>query len=316
MSFDRKDQNMNFKKEIPIFFAVDDFYAPYLAVAIQSIKENASPDNKYSMYVLITDISERNAACLSAMQTGNISIEFVNVREKMQRMKGSLQLRDYYTATTYYRFFIPELFPQYEKGLYIDCDVVVTVDIDELYSTNIEGKLLGAAVEDFVVATREFRKWTEVALKISADEYFNAGVLVMNLEKMRKENIMNKFMALNKVKKYPVAQDQDYLNVICNGDVYYLEEHWNRSPHFTTPCDTPKLAHYKLNYKPWHYYGVKFEEEFWKYAASTEYYRELLNERANYPKEKLEKDVCQMKGLSELAVRETEKELRMVAALA
>ena len=307
---------MNFRKEIPIFFAVDDFYAPYLAVAVQSIKENASPENKYSIYVLITEIGERNAKRLSAMQTENVSIEFINVKEKMQSMKASLQLRDYYTATTYYRFFIPELFPQYEKGLYIDCDVVVTTDIEELYSTDIDGKMLGAAVEDFVVATAEFREWTKTALKISADEYFNAGVLVMNLKKMRKENIMGQFMALNKVKKYPVAQDQDYLNVICKGDVYYLNEHWNRSPHFTTPCDTPKLAHYKLNYKPWHYYGVKFENDFWKYASSTEYYRELLDEREHYPKEKIEKDATQTRGLSELAIRETETALRAVAALA
>ena len=307
---------MNFKKEIPIFFAVDDFYAPYLAVAIQSIKENSSRENKYSIYVLITNISERNAVRLSAMQTENISIEFVNVREKMQKMKESLQLRDYYTATTYYRFFIPELFPQYKKGLYIDCDVVVTTDIDELYSTDLGEKMVGAAVEDFVVATAEFREWTKTALNISADEYFNAGVLVMNLEKMRDENILGRFMSLNKIKKYPVAQDQDYLNVICKGDVYYLNERWNRSPHFTTPCDTPKLAHYKLTYKPWHYYGVKFENCFWKYAASTEYYRELLEERANYPKEKIEKDETQTRGLSELAIRETEIALGAVAALA
>lgn len=300
---------MNYIKEIPIFFAVDDFYAPYLAVAIQSIKSHASDDIKYSMYVLITDISEKNAKRLSSMQTENISIEFVNVKEKMQSMKGSLQLRDYYTATTYYRFFIPELFPQYEKGLYIDCDVVITTDIDELFSTDIDGKILGAAVEDFVVATDEFREWTRVALKIVPEEYFNAGILVMNLKKMRDENLMGQFMALNKVKKYPVAQDQDYLNVICHGDVHYLHEHWNRSPHFTTPSDEPKLVHYKLNYKPWHYYGVKFEDYFWKYAAQTEYFEELLAERENYPAQKVAKDEAQAKGLSALAVSETEREL-------
>ena len=108
------------KKEIPIVFAVDDNYAPFLCVSVKSIIENATMDYFYKIYVLNTGISETNRKLLSGMVDGydaNLSVEFIDVADRMRTLSGKLRLRDYYNNTIFYRIFIPSLFPNYEKIL-------------------------------------------------------------------------------------------------------------------------------------------------------------------------------------------------------
>ena len=110
----------NTKPIIPIFFAVDDNYAPYLAVAMRSLIDNASPDHQYNIHILIDKLNEENTVNLCGMANDHVHVETVNVTSKLDELGDMLHLRDYYTKTTYYRFFIPALFPQYDRGIYLD----------------------------------------------------------------------------------------------------------------------------------------------------------------------------------------------------
>ena len=64
---------------IPIFFAVDDGYSPFLAVALESIIDNASSKNTYVIKVLYTNISDKNQAKIKKYEKENVSIEFVDL---------------------------------------------------------------------------------------------------------------------------------------------------------------------------------------------------------------------------------------------
>ena len=98
-------------REVPLVFAVDDNYTPFLAVALQSILDNAGDNNFYSVYILNTEISERNINKLSCYNCDNMSIKFVDVAKRMEKInKDMIHLRDYYTKAIYYRIFIPSLF--------------------------------------------------------------------------------------------------------------------------------------------------------------------------------------------------------------
>lgn len=302
-------------ESIPVFFAVDDKYAPYLCVALRSLIDNSSRRYCYRIYVLIEALSDENRRILSEMQTENVHLEFVNVSQKLKAICSRLHLRDYYTKATYYRFFIPELFPEYDRGVYLDCDIILTADVAALYRCPM-GKNLVAAVNDEIISDIDvFGRYSEIVLGISRHDYFNAGILVMNLKEMRSMRIEEQFATLLGQRTYQVAQDQDYLNKLCCGRVYQLPLKWNKTPMpGSDERVVPKIAHYKINYKPWKYDGVPYGELFWQYAAKTPFFERLTQEKAQYSEAEKLRDRNQYLALEELAEdevrRETEDEIQ------
>lgn len=302
---------MKNKRIVPIFFASDDRYAPCLAVAIRSMSQHMSPNYTYRVYVLIDKMSDENREKLTALQTDIMTIEFVNVSGKMDAIGSKMHLRDYYTKATYYRFFIPDLFPQYQKGLYLDCDIVVLGDISELYRTELGSDLCAAAPEEVMNKVDVFGRYVEVCLGVGREDYFSAGVLLMNLAEMRRCHIEQTFVDLLGKVKYRVTQDQDYLNVICRNRVRLLGYEWNRTacPGWGDDGPLPEIAHFKINWKPWHYTGVAFEEYFWAYAEETPYYETLRGMLNAYTEEERTRDAGQYVSLEALAASEIRDKL-------
>ena len=215
---------------IPVFFATDENYAPYLAIALRSLKDNASENFFYGIHVLHTGISDKTARRIERIGDENFSIRFVDVSEKLNDLADGLHLRDYYTFTTYYRIFISELFPEYDKALYLDSDIILNGDISELFAYDLGDNLVGAVTDETVQGVEPFRRYVKKALGIEPERYFNAGVLLMNLKKFREEDFFGRFNHLLKKYKFKVAQDQDYLNVLCKNRVLYLGGEWNDMP--------------------------------------------------------------------------------------
>lgn len=293
------------KNEIPIFFAVDDRYLPYLAVALRSLIDNASKEYNYKVFILIDELSKESRSVICEMCTDNFSAEFICVKECLASFSEKLHLRDYYTKATYYRFFIPEMFPCYDKGVYLDCDIVVSGDISRLYNTNLSNNIVAAVTDEVITDIPVFAAYSEKFLNIERRKYFNAGILVMNLKEMRRMNIIGCLTSLMKKRTFTVAQDQDYLNVICYDRVKYVDGSWNKTPFpYSDKKAVPNIAHYKINFKPWHYSGVMYEELFWKYAEKTPYYSSLLAERDGYTEENQARDNEQYENLKKLAMSE------------
>lgn len=289
------------KQPIPIFFSTDDNYAPFLAVAIRSLTANADTRRRYRIHILISELSESNTAMLSELGTDNTEIVFADVGERSGALQSSLLLRDYYTDTTYYRFFIADMFPQYDKALYLDCDIAVTGDIAELFDIPLGDCLVGAVGDDVIRSYDVFGRYSERVLGIGRLEYFNAGVLLMNLSAFRREKIMGLFVSMLEKNRYDVAQDQDYLNVICRGRVLLLGSEWNRSPLHGESGNAPKLVHYKLNMKPWHYENVPFGSIFAYYAGDTGYSDILADMRISYSDAEKARDAIAFERLVQLA---------------
>ncbi len=292
---------------IPIFFATDDNYAPFLGVAIQSLTENVSKEYVCKIHVLTTDLSAHNRAAIRRSAKRPATVEFVDVSEKVKALADRLHLRDYYTKATYYRFFIANLFPQYDKALYLDCDIVVTGDISELYNTELGDNLVGAIQEE-VMLIDVFGKYSEVVLNVPRRSYFNAGILVMNLAEFRRINIENEFIKILGKRRFTVAQDQDYLNVICYGKSVFVCYDWNKTPISNSEYSesaTPKLIHYKINWKPWHYNNVMYGDLFWEYANRSPYRRHIAKIFRGYTDEERQRDADAYTNLAALAAKQT-----------
>ena len=295
-------------KVIPIFFAVDDRYTPFLAVTLKSLIENASKEYNYAIKILCTDIDKKNKEKIEKYETENTKIEFVELNYYLEEIKDKLYTRDYFTQATYFRLFIPQLYPQYDKVIYIDCDTVVIGDISELYNIDLEDNLLGAAVEASVQNIEALREYVERVVGMSTyKKYFNAGVLLMNLDAMRRFDFQAKFLYLLETVKFAVAQDQDYLNRMCKGRVKLISDIWNTMPIATGKAkeEDIKIIHYNHTFKPWHFDDVLYQEYFWKYAKQTDFYDEILDIKENYTEQARYRDQEQFRNLIRLAKKES-----------
>lgn len=282
-------------REIPIFFTIDDSYAPFLAVALNSAIKNSDPQRNYKAIVLYQDLGADNISRLQSLQTENFKIELMPIRANMEALDDRMSNRlrcDYFTLTIYFRLFIPSMFPQYDKGIYIDSDVVLTDDISKLFDIDIGENYIGACNDLSIADIPPLVAYTEKAVGVNAKEYINSGVLLMNLKKMRDDDLEGHFLALlNKYHFDSIAPDQDYLNAMCNGKIYYLDEKWDTMPNDAKPMLTEtSLIHYNLFSKPWCYDGIQYEEQFWNYAQDCGFIDEIREFKASYSEDKKKAD--------------------------
>lgn len=282
-------------REIPIFFTIDDGYAPFLAVALNSAIKNSNPQRRYNAIVLYQALNETNIAKLKSLETENFKISLTPIKANFDALDDRMSNRlrcDYFTLTIYFRLFIPVMFPQYDKGIYIDSDVVLTSDIAELYDIEIGDNLIGACNDLSIADIPPLVAYTENAVGVNKHEYINSGVLLMNLNQMREVDLEGHFLnLLNTYHFDSIAPDQDYLNAMCNGKIYYLDESWDAMPNDAKPpLAHTKLIHYNLFSKPWCYDGIQYGEEFWKYAEDSGYLNEIKAYKATYTEEKKKAD--------------------------
>ena len=294
---------------VKVVFAVDDRYIPFLAVAIESLVNHSSKENNYLIKILHTDVSNVNKRKIEKYKADNISIEFVDLNYYIEKVKDKLYTRDYYTNTTYFRLFLPELYPQYNKVLYLDSDIVILDDIAKLYNINMGDNLVAAAPDDIIQSNKVFQDYVEKVVGVSDyKHYFNAGILLMNLDQLRKFKFQDKFLYLLSTIKFSVAQDQDYLNRLCKGKVKLLSIAWNRMPipNDKIKLEDIKILHFNFACKPWHFEDVLYKEFFWEYAKKTEFYEEILAIKDNYTEEERFRDRESEQRLRQLAQKESD----------
>lgn len=272
--------------EIPVFFSTDDNYIPFLDVALSSLIENASRDYRYRIMILNTGLSAKNMARILEREQAGFAIEFVDISDRLEGIMSHFRNVYHFSIVTYYRLFIASLFPRLDKIVYLDCDLVVTGDISKLYFTDMEDAIIAAAPEQYVRNTPAFRLYAEKALGVDPDGYVNAGVLVMDLRQFRRHRIEERFVDLITHYDFDLLDpDQAYLNYLCDGYIHSLPNGWNMEPTDLPVEGELSIVHYALYKKPWQFDDVKYGEYFWRYAASSPFYGEILRRRESFTEE-------------------------------
>lgn len=268
----------------PIFYAVDDTYVPALAVSLQSLIANASADREYAVVVLHRGLQQENAVHLLAMATSHVKVTLVPMAQQIATCMadtGNKLRADYFTLTIYYRLFIAEMFPQYDKALYLDADTLLRDDVANLLATDVHGQLFAAAVDPLIANDPLLARYAQRSVGVPAADYVNSGVLVMNLKAMRELNFAGHFSQLLQTYKFKsIAPDQDYINAIAHDRLVHLPADWNMQEEAV--AGDAKLVHYNLFKKPWHYRDVPYADEFWHYAEQTPFVGQLRAMRHAY----------------------------------
>ncbi len=291
-------------KEIPIFFSTDDNYIPFLDVAVKSLIENASDAYEYRIIVLNTGLKEDNVLKVMQNEKEGFRIDFIDISAEVENIRSRLKNVYHFSVVTYYRLFIASLFPQYDKVLYLDCDLVVLGDISELYNIDLGDNIFGAGPEQFVQNTKEFRLYAEKALGVDPDGYINAGVLLMNLKEFRNSKIEEKFIDLITEHDFDLLDpDQAYLNYLCLGRILVLPNGWNKEP-MPLICEGKKnIVHYALYKKPWQYNDVMDGKYFWHYAKLSPFYEEICQRQQSFGEAEKAKNAAMAQEILEHALR-------------
>ena len=292
------------KQIIPIFFSTDDNYIPMLDVAITSLIENASRDYKYVINILNTGISKDNMDKILSLSDKTFEIVFRDIREEVKPIKEKLKNLYHFSIACYYRLFIQELFPEYDKAIYLDCDIVVLGDISKLYTIRMNKNLIAGVKCSIIGGNPLFSKYAEESTGRSAKSYINSGILLMNLKGLRKAKIQQQFMYLTDKYDFDIVDpDQVFLNFLCRDKIKYLENGWNKQSIPEPVQGELNIAHFALYKKPCQFDDVINGEYFWEYAKKSHSYKNLIEIRAAFDEEKIAKKEKANQELAEHVVR-------------
>lgn len=269
----QNDDNIN------ICFSSSNQYMQHLAVSITSVLKNTKTSKNIDIYVLnnggLTTKNKKKLSSLAKLKD-NVHIYFLTV-DKTIFENFFMQKKSHFSQETYYRYVIPKMLNNLNKLIYLDCDLVVNADIEELYNTKLNENYI-AAVQDVIGRDNQKR------LKLDTNNYYcNAGVLVMNLEKMRNDDIQSKLIKCTEERKAEIWWlDQDVINIVLEGKIKYLDLAWNLQyfypgeymdfdvEQFEQAKKNPKIIHFIGHIKPWNILSSRpFEKEYFKYLKMT-----------------------------------------------
>lgn len=301
--------NDNAKELVPIFFACDDRFIRYTVVSLFSMIENASKDRRYRVHILHTNASEEMKAKVMELACENFEISFDDVTPYLEKIsEDKLPVRHYYTKTTYFRLFIPDMFPEYDKAIYIDSDTIVRADIAKLFDIELGDHYVGACHEQVMEQIDVFGDYCEQVVGVSRYNFFNAGLMLINCKKFREKRLLKKFLHYLGVYNFVVTQDEDYLNLICKDHVKLLNQRWNTELadglEYDYDIDEAYMIHYVMANKPWHYENCRGAEFFRYYADRTSVAEEIRDELESFTDKQRDRDRVSGDALVRMAKEE------------
>lgn len=255
--------------KIHIFFTINDTYCFHLAVAMVSILKNSKLNDNFHFHVISSDLKEESKNKLMLLKTiKDFEIEFLYIDKKI-----FANFPPYYakhiTVESCFRLKIASMKPELEKAIYLDSDLVVTGSLNDLWNLDISENYIAASLD---VYSEKIKKILNISF---VDQYFNAGILLMNLKKWNLDNIEEKFFYnMDKYRNNLTIPDQDIMNITFAGKTKLLSSEWNFCP-LLLECKNkfelekiknPIIIHYAGSPKPWVKNDNRYSEYYLKYA--------------------------------------------------
>jgi len=294
--FKVNDKLINHK--ISVAYSLNNKYIYPTLVSMISILENSSRYTFYTFYLLV----EKNIFKRQNKE------KFIHLEEKYDRCKviifeltneNLFKARvDRYPITAYYRLLLAKLIPNVNKIIYLDGDTLVLKDLTEMINLDMNNNIILGFVD------HSYKKAEKFGIKTY--KYITSGVLLINLKKMRKENISQKFFYFIDNNKNKLNQeDQTVINIVLHGRIGLLPPKfgiWNflkrkrvlEHNHYKNKklgiqaysdneilrgWKYPSILHF-VSRKPWKKYHFKnrkfFIDKWWEYAKKSDEYENIL----------------------------------------
>lgn len=268
----------------------DKHYIMPCGIMLKSLCENNNSNPIRIHLIIDDDVDDKDKSALLNIVEPYIgkTICFYNI--------GNLKINDFpalngsthIKKAAYYRLFLTDILPpELEKVLYLDGDIIIEKNLENLWNTNIEEYAAGGVIEQ-EIDNIEFYNRLQYSHEFG---YFNSGVLLINLSYWRQHKLSQLFSEF--IVKYHERikyHDQDVMNYVLKGQILYLPLKYNVQSAFFFKKDLikidllkygqeideakkdPYIIHFSTRYKPW----LKdcfhpLRNEFIKYKNMTEW---------------------------------------------
>ena len=201
----------------PIVFICDDDYAMPTCVAIQSIIENKAPETTYEVIIITSGLSAENAKLLKGMATETVALRTLTVSTGHLVGLHTSSADSFCVASSaaLLKFEIPLLLAEYDRALYLDGDIIVRSDLSELLGSGIADCAAGVVSDSGQIYFKH-------AFVEKVENYFNSGVMLLNLDVMRQLNMTHVLTEKKRELQDSLLMDQNVFNVVLDGRVKHL----------------------------------------------------------------------------------------------
>lgn len=254
--------------EMNIACATDNNFAPYCGIMLTSLFEN-NKDHSFSVYILSRGLSEEHCSKFNILaRKYHSEIKIVDMNN-YDWSNCPVREWDRLTVETYFRLVLPDVLSEnIHKILYLDADIVINSSIENLYMQDMDDTPLCACVDYSMSADPDD---VEIRLGVEKKNYFNAGMLLINLSYWRTFHISERcFELINSNPDILKYHDQDALNLVLHHDhhrIKYLdltynfltssiqapifESFTNETKSIISQCSNPTIVHFTSLIKPW-----------------------------------------------------------------
>lgn len=277
---------------IPVVFISDDGYVMPTCVAIQSLVQSKRPDTVYEIHIVCASLTEESQNIFRRFESDTVHIRII--QQSAERFADLHVFREdsfcVATPAALLKLVLPELLCEYDKVLYLDGDLLVREDLTSLYATELGDAYLAAVTDSGCLYSRN--KFIS-----QVEQYFNSGVMLLNLEQMRLDALPEKLIRTKAELQDSSLMDQNVLNLVCSGRTVALpirynflpinllraEENWTleqlNSLYGTAYPDKASLfadgaiLHFSSKDKPWKVDTVAFADDWYRcyYAAPIDH---------------------------------------------
>jgi lipopolysaccharide biosynthesis glycosyltransferase len=273
--------------KLTIVFAADEKYLKHLAVAIVSLLEN-NKNLILNIHLIHNGINQKKLDKLNRLVAKyNSKLIFLEIDDNNVK---NLYTSSYITTAAYYRLFVAS-FAEDDVAIYLDCDLIVNGSIQEISNIELNGSYLGAVVDPGINVSHKI----QLGMKESS-EYFNSGVMLLNLKRWKQENLTRKIIKFIDEKRDIIKyHDQDGLNAIVDGayvrlptkynlQTKFIIKHNKNSEEFKSLNDlsdaikNPTIIHFTGENKPWHFLSDHPYRKLYKYYQSMTPFRPIFPE--------------------------------------
>lgn len=253
--------------ELTIATTIDDRWVPHFATCVASLAAARGPESVRFVMLQgpsLSDVSVRSLRDFVA----DLGMAFDAIPISASVDASLPPTSRVFSPLVWYRLLLPELLPELDRLLFLDADTLVLQSLAPLSTFEFGDNLVAAVGQPTPLH--------HAALDPAPDEpYFNAGLLVMNLEAMRAENLGPRALALGHERHRDfIFNDQDVLNVLTRGRWTALHPRWNAMSHLwfmpdvdvrpytrleaTSARHSPAIVHFEghQTVKPWFYRSV------------------------------------------------------------
>jgi lipopolysaccharide biosynthesis glycosyltransferase len=275
-------------KTVNIVFTTDNNYKEYLKVAIKSAILNKNKDSVYNINILSVDLPKSENKKFKEFEEENVKINIIPLKIESISHVGNYKVINHVSRADLFKFFMPDIFNNYDKILYIDCDTLILKDLLELYNIDISRNYLAASYKH--APEQYWKKFLWRNYRYQQYDY-NCGVMLMNLKKMRKDDLKTRLIDLKNKDFLRVLMTQSIFNeAIPTKNIKKISPIYN----FYTRVDRKDflnkefletyspfldkyknyedlsahvvIAHFAGKIKPWNDPTINFADKWWYYA--------------------------------------------------